>query len=352
MNNTQQLIFAAVLTAFLSPTWAQEEHAGHTNPPSAEPSHSGHGTVHERMPQASPMPEHGAHGSEHGTQHGSANAADAPQTMQHESMPTMDHSSHGATASAMQPAEHEGHAMTQDAAASTELRDPHAYSGGYEFSQFPMRHVTAEHYFGMLLVDRLEAVRSDDATVAAYDLQASYGGAFDRAVLKAEGEADDGKLEEASTELLWGHALAPFWNSQLGIRHDSGEGPDRSWLAFGLQGLAPYWFEIDATAYLGEQGRGAVNLEAEYELLLTQKWVLQPRFETNLHTKEDPAHGIGAGLSDATLGLRLRYEIRREFAPYVGIEWAGRFGDTADYARTAALDTREMRAVAGLRFWF
>lgn len=232
-----------------------------------------------------------------------------------------------------------------------DARDPHAYAEGYDFGPYKLR-LADTHSLGALLVDRLEAVRSDGNTSTAYDLQAWYGRTYDRAVLKAEGDYDNGEFEEASTELLWGHAIAAFWDTQFGVRYDSGEGPDRTWLAFGVQGLAPYWFEIDATGYIGEEGRTALNLEAEYELLLTQKWVLQPRMEADFYGKDDAERGIGSGLAEASAGLRLRYEIRREFAPYVGVEWVGKFGGTKDLAQAAGEDTSETRLVAGLRFWF
>ncbi len=268
----------------------------------------------------------------------------AMENMQHDAMPGMDEM------------DMEGMKMDQrampEAAPSSGLRDPHAYADGYDFSRFPMRHEAEEINYGTLRVDRLEAVRAGGNTIATYDLQAGYGGDFDRALLKAEGDIDDGKVDEASAELLWGHAVAAFWNTQLGLRYDSGEGPNRSWLAFGVQGLAPYWFEVDATAYVGEEGRTALNLGAEYELLFTQKLVLQPRIEADFYGKNDVERGTGSGLSELAAGLRLRYEIRREFAPYVGVEWAGKFGGSADHARDAGLDTKETRAVAGVRFWF
>lgn len=240
-----------------------------------------------------------------------------------------------------------------------DARDPHAYSGGYvrgagayALPGGQKLQLADEHRFGSLLMDRFEAVRSNGNTSTAYDLQAWYGHDFNRVVFKAEGEYDHGEFEEASTELLWGHAVAAFWDSQLGVRYDSGEGPNRSWLAFGVQGLAPYWFEIDATGYVGDEGRTALSLEAEYELLLTQKWILQPRIEAELYGKDDSERGIGSGLSEITAGVRLRYEIRREFAPYAGVEWAGKFGGTKDMVRAAGGDTSESRIVAGLRFWF
>jgi len=244
------------------------------------------------------------------------------------------------------------HGSMQGGSAPPDARDPHAYANGQDFG--PHRHLSHadESSFASLLVDRLEAVRTSDQTHGAYELQFRYGRDYDRLVLKAEGEVSGGRTEEARTELLWSHAVAAYWDTQLGVRYDSGEGPNRGWLAFGVQGLAPYWFEIDAIAYVGNEGRSALRLSAEYELLLTQKLVLQPRLEANFYGKQDAARELGTGLSDVTAGIRLRYEILREFAPYVGVEWAGKYGGTADYAKAAGADTREMRLVAGLRFWY
>ncbi|MGK2914884.1 MAG: copper resistance protein B [Porticoccaceae bacterium] len=229
-------------------------------------------------------------------------------------------------------------------------RDPHAYSGGHDFGPLKL-HLADEHSMGSLLVDNLEMMRTKDNTSAEYDLQAWYGRTYDRAVLKAEGEVDDGRFEQ-SHELLWGHAIAAFWDAQLGARYDSGLGPDRRWLAFAVQGLAPYWFNVDTAAYVGENGRSALRLDAEYELLLTQKLILQPKVETDFYGKSDAARGLGSGLSDVSVALRLRYEIRREFAPYIGIERVRKFGETADFARAAGKDTGETRFLAGVRFWF
>ncbi len=241
------------------------------------------------------------------------------------------------------------HGSMQGGPPPPDARDPHAWSGGY--ARGPLQ-LADEHSTGSLLVDRFESVRGRDNSETEYDLQAWYGRLYDRAVLKAEGGIDGGKLQDARTELLWGHAVGAYWDTQLGVRHDGGQKPKRKWLAFGVQGLAPYWFEVDATAYVGEGGRTALRLDVEYELLLTQKLVLQPRIEANFYGKRDDARERGSGLSDAVAGVRLRYEIRREFAPYVGIEWAGKYGGTADHARAAGERTHESRLVAGLRFWF
>jgi copper resistance protein B len=206
--------------------------------------------------------------------------------------------------------------------------------------------------YGLVAFDRFEAAHADAGTAFAWSAHIAYGGDADRAWLRSEGERLHGRTGHADIELLWGHAIAPYWDTQIGVRHDFGSGPDRNWAAFGVQGLAPYWFEVSATAYIGEQGRTALRGEVEYEGLLTQRLVLQPRAEINAYGKSDRAAGVGAGLSDAAFGLRLRYEIRREFAPYVGIERHWRFGGAADAARADGEMAAETQWVAGVRFWF
>lgn len=205
-----------------------------------------------------------------------------------------------------------------------------------------------------LLVDQLEAGHTRrGGHGAAYDLHAFIGTDTDRLWFKAEGKTARGRIQDSRTEVLWGHAVAPYWDSLLGLRHDAGQGmPDRDWLAFGIQGLAPWWFEVDAMAYLGADGRSALRLGARHDLLITQQLILQPKLETNFYGKSDPAREIGRGLAELTAGLRLRYEITRQFAPYIGVEWSNKFGTTADYAREAGEAPRETRYVAGIRFWF
>ncbi len=205
---------------------------------------------------------------------------------------------------------------------------------------------------GMLLIDKFETFSSRDAHGQSWEAQGWYGNDANKLWFRTEGERSGGKLEEGDIEILWNHSLAAFWSTQLGIRQDLGESPRRSWAAFGLQGLAPYWFELEATGYVGPSGRAAARLRAEYELLFTQRLILQPEAEINLYSKSDPEHQIGSGFSDMQLGLRLRYEIRRQFAPYVGINWIRRLGNTANYARQNHQPVLDHQIVFGLRVWF
>lgn len=267
-----------------------------------------------------------------------------------------EHANHGTAATSTTDAKTEvkpvmEHGVLQGGSAPPDARDPHAYSGGYDLGPLHL-HLADQHNFHGVLVDNLEAVHTDAGASAAYDVQAWFGRDYNRVLLKAEGDANDGRLIEARTELLWSHAVAAYWNTQLGVRYDSGLGPDRGWLTFGLQGLAPYWFEVDTAFYVSEAGHTGLRVDIEYELLLTQRLILQPRLEANFYGKSDSERGVGSGLSDLTAGLRLRYEIRRAVAPYVGIEWTGKYGDSADFARVASEKDKETRFVAGVRLIF
>ena len=137
-----------------------------------------------------------------------------------------------------------------------------------------------------------------------------------------------------------------------GVRQDFRPGPARTWAAIGLQGLAPYWFEVEATAYIGESGRTHFRVETEYELLLTNRLILQPLVELEIYGKSDPERGIGTGLSSGDAGLRVRYELRREFAPYIGVTWNRKFFGTGDFAQAAGEDTGGARVATGVRVWF
>lgn len=213
-----------------------------------------------------------------------------------------------------------------------------------------MEHGDAINHY--VLIDRLEAVDLDHGSGEAWELQGWVGGDIDRLWVLSEGERARGHTESADLELLYGHSVSPWWDFVAGVRHDFKPGDSQTWAAFGVQGMSPYKFEVEATAYLGEDGRSAASIEAEYDVLLTNRLILQPLLEVELYGKDDPGRGIGSGLSTVEAGLRLRYEVTRQFAPYVGVSHERAFGDTADYRRSDGDETRDTRFVAGLRFWF
>lgn len=249
--------------------------------------------------------------------------------------------------------QHFGHTMlSEQNTLPTVNRDPHAYTDGKYFSHQSMPMMGDQEYLAALIVDRLEGVNVRDDFSMTYDWQAWYGKDYDRLVVRAEGEIDQGQFKSARNEALWGHALSAFWDTQIGVRYDSGQGADRAWGAFGIQGYAPYWIYIEATGYVGEEGRTAFRLETEYDVLITQKLILQPRVETNFYSQSDPSRLVSSGLSNIEAGLRLRYEFKREFAPYIGIEWANTFGSAADIIRAKGNKAEETRFVAGVHFWF
>jgi len=237
--------------------------------------------------------------------------------------------------------------------APADARDPD-YSDGQGMSRMPGMGESMDDAarFGKLLLDQFEVTHDAHADGVAVDAQAWYGGDVDKVWFKLDGERTDGHLRDTRAEALWAHATSPFWDLQFGVRHDLGDGPARSWLAFGTQGLAPYWFDVEATLYVGQSGRTAARVEAEYDLFLTQRWVLTPDVEINAYGKSDPARRLGSGLSNAEFGVRLRYEITRHFAPYVGFDWNRRIGDTADLARGAGEPAFDHAVVIGVRAWF
>lgn len=241
----------------------------------------------------------------------------------------------------------------QDSGPSAGARDPD-YSEDQAMSAMPgmADSMNDSARFGKALFDQLEYVHSADADGVAVDAQAWYGGDTDKLWLKLDGERSGGHLRDTRSEALWAHAASAFWDTQLGVRHDFGDGPARNWAAFGVQGLAPYWFEIETTAYIGQSGRTALRLKTQYELLLTQKLIFTPDLELNAYGKSDPARGTGSGLSNVELGLRLRYEITRQFAPYIGVDWNRRLGNTQTIVHAAGQPALEHAIVTGVRLWF
>ncbi|MFJ4145700.1 copper resistance protein B [Pseudomonas sp. NPDC089734] len=202
------------------------------------------------------------------------------------------------------------------------------------------------------LIDKLEWQDADKGNTLAWDVTGWVGGDVDRLWIRSEGERTDGKTESAEVQALWGHAISPWWDLVAGARQDFKPGEPQTWAAFGLQGMALSNFEAQATAFLGEGGQSAVRLEGDYDLLLTNRLILQPTAELNLYGRNDPQRGMGSGLATSEVGLRLRYEIRREFAPYIGVSWNRSYGKTADYAREDGEDRSEAKLVLGVRMWF
>ena len=204
----------------------------------------------------------------------------------------------------------------------------------------------------MLKIDQFEITDIGGNNDLAWEGQGWVGRDLNKLWLKTEGERIDGDTEEAEVQLLYSKAIAPYWDAQIGWRHDIKPRPNRDWLVLGVQGLAPYFFETDIVLFIGEKGIVGLRTEFEYELMLTQKWILTPELEASFFSKNDQDVGLGRGLSDVSLGLRLRYEIKREFAPYIGIEWDKRFGDSADFSGEEGDHTSDIKWVAGVRFWY
>lgn len=204
-----------------------------------------------------------------------------------------------------------------------------------------------------LLVDRLEYSWQKGNDARVWDVQGWIGGDKHKFWFKSEGADPVGKpTEEANVEALYARFISPFWYLQAGVRHEFKPSPSRNTAVIGIQGLAPYWFDVEASAYLAEGGDVSARFEAEYDILFTQRLILQPRIETGLAASRDRERGIGRGFNDVTLGLRLRYEIKREFAPYIGVTWTRTLGETADFARREGEDINEFAVVAGVRIWY
>lgn len=202
-----------------------------------------------------------------------------------------------------------------------------------------------------VMLDQFEkGVDPQDPT--QFSAQAWLGYDLNKLWLKTEGEYSNSDKQDLEIQALYSKPIAPYWDVQFGIKTDIKPTPNRNWAVIGVQGLAPYFFDIDAALFIGEQGRTAMRLSAEYELLITQKLILTPEVEVNLFGKDDAELGIGSGLSDVSAGLRLRYEIVREFAPYIGVDWRQKLGNTADYARSEGEDTQETQFVIGFSAWF
>ena len=273
------------------------------------------------------------------------------------SMETMDHSKMNMDQGQMGNMESMDHSnMSMGAGATTTSRTPiPVLTDADRKAAFPPvagHGVHDKTLNSFILLDQFEYQDADNASTLSWDAKGWIGGDVDRLWLRSEGERSNGVTESAELQALWGHSIGPWWDVVTGVRQDFKPGSPQTWGALGIQGMALYNFETEATAFIGENGQTAARLEADYDILLTNRLILQPTAEMNVYGKNDPQRGIGAGLANTEVGLRLRYEIVREFAPYIGVTWSRSYGKTADLASDEGEDTNEARFVAGIRMWF
>jgi copper resistance protein B len=348
---------AAIALALASPVAAQD-HSMHGMPGMSMPAPAKKAPAKSKAPASTP-------------------ATPAASPHDHSAMPGMQTMDHGSMPD-MTGGEHDGHAMPgmapapdaeQSKATGTDLP-----AGDAPAPPPPMDHY-ADRFFSKAEMDRARHIMMTDEgggrtyyqvmfNLAEYqarkgrdgyrwDGEAWFGGDINRLTLKTEGEgAFREGVESAEIQALYSRAIGPYFNLQAGIRHDFQPGPARTYATVGFEGLAPYWFEVEGALFLSDKGDLLGRLEGYYDQRITQRLILQPRVEFNLAAKDVPENRVGSGLSNAELGLRLRYEIAREFAPYIGVSYDRKLGHTARFARLAGEDVSSTSFVMGVRFWF
>ena len=222
-----------------------------------------------------------------------------------------------------------------------------------ERSHRQMMNESGAQTFGFVMFNLAEYQPRRGQDGFRWDGEGWYGGDINRLTIKTEGEGRFGEgADEAEVQALYSRAIDPYFNAQVGIRQDLGRGARRTYATIGFEGLAPYWFEVEGALFLSDKGDVLGRLGGYYDQRLTQRLILQPRVELNFAAQDVPSSRIGAGLSTAEVGLRLRYEIKRQFAPYVGVSWARKVGQTGRYARADGEDATSAGLVAGIRIWF
>lgn len=224
-------------------------------------------------------------------------------------------------------------------------------TGATNFGLAPVHDNMPFYFFS---ADRIEYRSLDEGEVWLWDVQASAERDYNKLFFESEGEysIDESRFESIQTEVFYGRAVSSFWDVRAGLRYDFEPDPERAFAVLGVQGLAPQWFEVDANLYLSEDGDLSFGLESEYDILLTQRLVLQPRLELEAAAQDVDTYGTAAGLTGIELGLRLRYEISRKFAPYIGISWESALGETANRIENDGGDPDATAFVAGVKFWF
>jgi copper resistance protein B len=393
MNRLAVTLAPLILAASAFSAQAQDPHAGHTMPAQTRPAPAPPSQTPARPPAQDPHAGHVMPPA----QNPPATDPHAGHRMPAQTAPIDPHAGHDMPAPApAQPNPHAGHDMSAMAPAQT---DPHAGHDTSAMNMGPPDTPTsadtpgrppedplpaaaliapthaADLVFGAeamaasrrtlvrengdvrttaVIIDRLEVGFGDDDESYLWDVQGWSGGDINRFWWKSEGEGDfGGEFEEAELQALYSRAVTPFWDLQTGVRQDfRPDGEDTTHLVLGLQGLAPHWWEIDAAAFLSTDGDLTAGVEAEYDQRITQRLILQPRLEIDASASDIPELEIGSGLSSVEAGLRLRYEFRKEFAPYVGVEWSRAFGETADYIEARGGETDDTRFVVGLKAWF
>jgi len=214
--------------------------------------------------------------------------------------------------------------------------------------------VENDRWFGYGILHQNELRTGEGESLYRWDGEGWYGDNLNRAWFKSQGSLglDSGTLNEAEAQALYSRAISPFFNLQGGVRYDFKPTPSRAYGAFGVEGLAPMFVEVGAFVFVSDGGHYAARLEGSYDMRFTQRLVLQPQFEANFYTTSERDRGIGSGFSDLDTGIRLRYEIRRQFAPYIGVAYQSKFGQTADFARADGESVSAVCFVVGLRVWY
>lgn len=228
-------------------------------------------------------------------------------------------------------------AAAQEMIADTTARKQALTFWGMQFEELEYRYSDNDEELG---------VWSGDFFYGTDDLKVRW-------LTKGEYAIEEQAYEKLENQLVGQIPISDFFDAKAGVRFDTPEGPDRSYAVLGVTGLAPQWFEIDANLYVSNEGETSAELDAEYELLLTNHWILSATLDTTVAFSEDREIGVGKGLVSSETGLRLRYDlVDRAFSPYVGVVHERKYGDTADFARAEGGGTEDWFAVVGARVTF
>ncbi len=198
---------------------------------------------------------------------------------------------------------------------------------------------------------QIGGTQNDDGGLVNWQGMGSIGGDTEKFVVKTEGEMQNGHVESSELWGLYSRNASDFWDVQAGVRQDFDPRPT-TYLAAGVQGLAPYFFETDAHAFLSTRGDLSVRIEQSIDLLITQRLILQPHLKADAYAQDVPELAIGSGISTVEIGAQLRYEITRKFAPYIDLVYERSVGNTERLVRASGRDPGDLTLRAGLRFWF